>query len=648
MPEVNQSGHGNELSPAQVQSVRRELDLILSSNRFTGSKRCQEFLRLIVEHALVGELDQLRERMIGVEMFGRQVDYDTPNDAVVRVRATEVRKRLGQYYAERAGTPAVRIELPAGSYVPRFSWVKAEELSEIRPGPERSISAEKVAVQPLQDQSPGILTNRFAPGKRRLIAGIGVCLIALAAIAYFNRQRWLTSNGRIQSLVVLPLENLSGDPKQDYFADAMTEELTVDLGQVSALRVISRTSAMNYRNTKKSVPDIARELRVDGVVEGSVVREGNEARITAQLIDARNDRHIWARAYTRGLGSFLALQREVAQEIADAIKIELSPQEKARLQRTRIVDIEAQDEYLLGAHLLDVGDPQHALGYFQKAVEKDPDFAQAYAALSHTYSLLGGDGLLPYIEAFSKAKASAMKAIELDEGLADGHLALADAVANLDWDWGTQEQELKRALELNPSGASAHWAHAFALEKLGRIPEALAQLRIVLQLDPVSSQSAAEAVEANYYARQYDASLDQLRRLQAANPQRVLLPFWFGVVYREKGLYEDSVRAFMNLGDHPHALGHMGNAYARWGREAEARAIIPRLQEHIRQNGIGTYEVGLVYAALGDKDSAFEWLEKAYAIRDKGLTFLKVDPCLDPLRSDPRFQDLLRRVGLPL
>jgi len=646
-PEGNQPGHGDELSATEVQSIRRELELILSSNEFAASRRCQEFLLLIVEHTLTGEFDQLRERMIGVEMFGRQVDYDTSNDAVVRVRATEVRKRLSQYYAQRDGSPAVRIEIPAGSYIPRFSWAKAEEAPEYRPEPEIATTGKQVAGQPLADQSLKVDTKRSA-SKPLLVVGIGVCLIALAASAYFYRQRLLPSSGRIQSLVVLPLENLSGDPKQDYFADAMTEELTVELGQVSALRVISRTSAMIYKNSKKSLPDIARELNVDGVVEGSVVREGNEARITAQLIDAKLDRHIWARTYTRDMGSVIALQGEVAQEIADAISVEVSPREKARLRRTGPVDIEAQDQFLLGSHLLDVGDPEHALGYFQQAVENDPNFAQAYAALSHTYSLLGQDGLMPYVEAFSKAKASAVKAIELNGDLSEGHLALADAVANLDWDWRTELQELKRALELNPSGASAHWAYANALEKLGHTQEALTQLRIMQQLDPVSSQSVAEAAETYYYARQYQASMDQLKRLDAANPQRVLLDFWFGVVYREMGLYQQAVREFTNVGNHAHAIGHMGNAYARWGRQAEAQIMIARLQEHIRQNGIGTYEVALVYAGLGDKDSAFAWLEKAYLVRDKGLTYLRVDPCLDPLRSDPRFQDLERRVGLLL
>jgi tetratricopeptide (TPR) repeat protein len=405
---------------------------------------------------------------------------------------------------------------------------------------------------------------------------------------------------------------------------------------------------MNYKDRKKSVPEIAQELKVDGVVEGSVVREGNEARIVAQLIDARSDRHIWARTYMRDLGSILALQREVAREIADAVSIELRPQEKARLGRAGTVDTEAQDLYLLGAHLLDEGDPQNALGYFRKAVEKDPDFSQAYAALSRTYSSLGQAAVMAHAEAFPKSKAAALKAIELDEALPDGHLALADAVANQDWDWVTQQQQLKLALELNPSGASAHWAYALVLEKLGRTDEAMAQLRIMRQLDPVSSQSSAEVVEAYYYARQYDAALDELRRLQAANPQRIFLEFWDGVICREKGLYDRSVKAFMKISDRPFALGHMGNAYARAGRLAEARAIIPKLQEHIRRDSLGTYEIALVYAGMGEKDQAFEWLEKAYAVRDMGLSFLKVDPGLDPLRSDPRFQAMLRRVGLPL
>jgi TolB-like protein/Flp pilus assembly protein TadD len=659
MPEARQSGSESVLSAAQVQLVRRELDLILSSEAFAGSRRCQEFLHLIVEHALAGEIDSLRERMIGVEMFGRRVDYDTSNDAVVRVRATEVRRRLGQYYAELGKPPAVRIEIPSGSYVPKFSWQQPEIPPESPPGPVNvTARATAPAIAPVTTpetipppepgwQHPQAPTTR-SPRNLRLLAGGIASLIALAAIAYFTIRRFFPSHGGIQSIVVLPLANLSGDPAQGYFADGMTGELTTDLGQVSALRVISETSAMTYKGTKKMLPEIARELRVDAVVEGSVEREGDQARITAQLIDAKTDRHIWARSYTRHLSSMLALQGEVAKEIADAIRIELTPQEKAHLGRTGTVNLEAQDLYLLGAHVLDVGDPQHALGYFQKAVERDPDFAQAYAALSRAYFSLGQNGVMAYAEAFPKAKATALKAIELDEALADGHLALADVVADLDWDWVTQERQLKRALELNPSSASVHWAYAFALEKLGRIDEALVQLRIMRQFDPVSSQSTADAVDAYYYARRYDIALDELRRLDAANPQHITVDFWYGVIYREKGLYDQSVKAFMKWGDNPHALGHMGNALARAGRVTEARATIPKLQEHIQRDGIGAYEVALVYAGLGEKDQAFAWLEKAYAVRNKGLTFLKIDPCLDPLRSDPRFQDLLRRVGLPL
>jgi tetratricopeptide (TPR) repeat protein len=407
---------------------------------------------------------------------------------------------------------------------------------------------------------------------------------------------------------------------------------------------------MTYKATKKTLPEIARELGVDAVIEGSVVREGSGVRTTAQLIDARTDHQLWACTYDRNLTNVLALQGEVAQAIADEIRIQVTPEEKTRLARARArpVNIEAQDLYLLGAHLLEVGDPQHALAYLQQAVEKDSDFAQAYAALSRAYFSLGQNGVMAYAEAFPKAKAAALKAIELDEALADGHLALADVVADLDWDWVTQERQLKRALELNPSAASVHWAYAFALEKIGRTDEALAQLRIMRQLDPVSSQSAADAVDAYYYARQYDIALDELKRLDAANPQYITVDFWYGIIYREKGLYDQSIKAFMKWGDNPHALGHMGNALARAGRVAEARAVIPQLQEHIRRDGIGSYEIALVYAGLGEKDQAFAWLEKAYAVRNKGLIFLKVDPCVDPLRSDPRFQNLLRRVGLPL
>jgi len=642
MPETGPSEGPDVLSDEQVQLVRSELEAIVSSSAFAGSKRGQEFLRLVVDHTLAGRIDSLRERMIGVEMFGRKVDYDTSNDAVVRVRASEVRKRLNQYYSELRSRPPVRLELPSGAYVPKFYWEQPEPVPRRPDEPNPTISAQDITPA----ATPPPAGKRTLRGDWRVLTGLAVTALTLIAIAtYVTASRRSAAPGSIRSVAVLPLRNLSGDPQQENLADALTEELTTSLGHISALRVISRTSTSAYKHTNKALPEIARELGVDAVVEGSVFREGNQARITAQLIDARTDRHIWAKSYDRHLNSILALLGEVAQEIGDAIRIALTPEEKLRLARGRPVDLQAQEQYLLGQHLLDSGKPQEALPYFQKAVAQDPDFARAHAGLADTYGLLGQWGLMAYSEAFQNQQAEAQKAIALDEALAEAHVQLGTAAENLNWDWGTEETQLRRALELNPSSASGHWAYCLFLEKVGRIGEALDQMKIASALDPVSDRPFVNSADALYFARQYDRAMAQTRRISATTRVR---SFFEAVINREKGAYDQAINEFLKMGDEPHALGHMGNAYARAGRSAEARATIPRLQTHIQKDGIGTYEVALVHAALGERDQAFAWLEKAYAVRDKGLTYLKIDPCADPLRSDPRFADLLRRVGLPL
>ena len=427
----------------------------------------------------------------------------------------------------------------------------------------------------------------------------------------------------------------------------MTEELIADLGQVSALRVISRTSTMTYKGTTKTLPQIARELGVDTVVEGSVLRQGNQVRITAQLIDARTDHHIWARSYVRDLNDVLTLQGEVARTIADQIRIAVTPEEGARLARPRTVDPEAQELYLQGKQALDTGDPRSGIGYFQKAIDKDPNYAQAYAALADSYGWMGQAGWMPYSEAFPKEKAAAIKAIALDEALPGGHLQLAHAAMNFEWDWATEGKEIKRALELNPNSAPVHWAYAGHLERMGRLPEAISEMQLALQLDPISSRAFLNSAFIYYYARQYDRALLQMQRATALPHEPDLLIFALAIIYVEKGKYEEAIQQFQKLGDQPHALGHMGNAYARMGREAEAREMISELQKQVQNTGVGVYEIALVYAGLGEKDEAFAWLEKSFAARDKGLTCLKIDPCLDPLRSDSRFQDLIRRVGFP-
>jgi TolB-like protein len=647
-------------SPEAAGLVRDHLKEVIASRAFAGSKRAQDFLQLIVEHALAGRFDSLRERVIGAEMFGRPIDYDTANDAVVRVKATEVRKKLAQYYQESGKNTAVRIELPIGSYVPKFQWESLE--TSVQPSAETDLSvfAEGTTAQATfgERSKAEISVPLNLPGEKsrrgsRVLVSVLLGLGLIAIIGYASFKGWSKdSNGgaKISSIAILPLENLSGDPSQDYFADGITEELIADLGQISALRVISRTSAMTYKGTKKTLPEIARELGVDAIVEGSVVRERNQVRITAQLINAKTDDHIWAHNYVRDLTSVLALQGEVAQAIADEISINVTPQEQARLARARPVNGEAHDLYLQGIYLLNQGDPKKAVGYLQDAIDKDPNYARAHAALANGYGWIGEAGWLAYSEAFPRQKIEATKAIELDDSLPQGHAELADAVMDLSWDWTTTEKELKRALELNPNLASVHTTYAFYLQRVGRLPEAIAEVKLVLQLDPVSSRSFYSAGVVYYFAHQYDEALSQLQRAHVLEPHppKFLFPFESGVIYAEKGMYGRAVGEFQKLGDQPHALGHMGNVYGRMERVGEARATISRLEEHVQKNGIGRYEIALVYAGLGEKDAAFTWLEKSYDVRDKGLTYLKIDPCMDPLRSDPRFARLVRRVGLPI
>jgi TolB-like protein len=640
-PVLNPEGY----SPEQSGLVRDHLKDVFASKAFAGSKRAQDFLQLIVEHALAGRTDSLRERMIGAEMFGRRIDYDTANDAVVRVKATEVRRKLAQYYQESTKRALVRIELPSGSYIPKFHWeFQAPSLPDPQPGPQPGDDP-PVVTQPSAIAAPPAESFR----RRRVVASTLAGLALMAAIGYIGFKIWPRgSPAEHHAIAVLPLQNLSGDPQQDYFADSMTEELIADLGQFSASRVISRTSTMTYKATTKTLPQIARELGVDTVVEGSILRQGNQVRITAQLIDARTDHHLWARSYVRSLNDVLTLQAEVARTIADQIRIAVTPEERARLARSRTVDPEAEELYLQGMQALGSGNPRSGIGYFQKAIDQDPNYAQGYAALASSYGWMGEAGWMPYSEAFPNQKAAAIKAIALDEDLPEGHVQLANAAMNLDWDWATEGKELKRALELNPNSAPVRWAYSNYLELMSRFPEAIGESQLALQLDPISSRAFVSSAFVYYYARQYDQALLQMQRAAALPHEPAQLIFPLGVIYTEKGMYEEAIQQFKKLGDQPHALGHMGNAYARMGREAEAREMIFELQKHVQNTGIGRYEIALVYAGLGEKDEAFAWLEKSFAARDKGLIYLKIDPPLDPLRSDPRFQDLVRRVGLPL
>jgi TolB-like protein/Flp pilus assembly protein TadD len=523
----------------------------------------------------------------------------------------------------------------------------------------------RAAIAPVSP--PAVAVARTSPVRRRWMVGMAAgTLVAVAAAVLLAlnvaglRDRLLTAVGRhpsvlaprIDSIAVLPLENLSGDPTQEYFSDGMTEELIATLGKISALRVISRTSVMQYKGTKKPLPQIGKELNADALIEGSVLRAGDRVRITAQLIQASNDKHLWAETYDRDLRDVLTLQSEVAQAITREIRTTVTPEEQTRLASTRRVNPEAYELYLKAIRIgraataFDSKAWSEVKELNQQAVEKDPGYAPAYVALAGSYLWATDGGLLPYAEASSKAKALALRALAIDDSVDGGHEVLGSAAIFNDWDWVAADRESRRALELDPNSAWAHVFRSAYLLWVGRSEEAIREAKRVADLDPVMPGPYGGLVWPYYAGRQYDRALEALRLGQEINPKWDF-PWGRAIVLSELGRYSEAIAVYKKIGEHPFVWGHLGNLYARMGKRAEAQEMIRKLKERAEKDKIGIYEVDLVYAGLSEKDQALEWLEKAYDAHDKGMLYSKIDPCLDPLHSDPRYQDLLRRMNFP-
>jgi len=496
---------------------------------------------------------------------------------------------------------------------------------------------------------------------RRVWLAFLACAFLVALLVGFNvgglRQRFLgrPDASGIRSLAVLPLENLSHDAEQEYFADGMTEALTTELAQISSLKVISHTSVVQFKGTKKSLPQIAQELGVDAVVEGAVQRSGDKVGITVQLIHAPSDRHLWAKSYERGLRDVLALQREVAQAITDEIKAKLTPPEKARLASARSINSEAYENYLRGRFLLSTqGDVEarRGMAYFQQAIQKDPNYALAYAGLAESYITLSQpwNGDLSPQEALPQAEAAARKALEIDDSLGEAQLALA-RVSLYHWDWPAAEKEYKRALELNPNDAMAHGWYGEYLEAMARNEEAIVELRQAIALDPLSSNHVAHLGSAFYHARRYDQGIREFQKALQLEPDMIYAHQGLGWVYEQKKMYREAIaeqEKGVNLTNRDaFAVASLGIVLGESGRKREAKKLLEELQEQSKQHYISPCLIALIQIGLGKRDQAIKSLEQGYTDRDQGMMYLKVDPEMDDLRSDPRFQDLLRRVGLP-
>jgi TolB-like protein/DNA-binding winged helix-turn-helix (wHTH) protein/Flp pilus assembly protein TadD len=527
-------------------------------------------------------------------------------------------------------------------------------------GSEETPPASDHAEEKARERPPFVTDRNRKRGQRTRrwqMAAISLVALVLAAIIYvkFFRGSSSVSAGDIKSLAVLPLENLSGDPSQEYFADGMTDALIGDLAKIRGLQVISRTSSMHYKGANKPLREIASELGVEAVVEGTVQRSGDRIQVRAQLIHAATDRHLWAETYERDLRDVLALQSEIAHAIVREIQIKIMPSERARLTTNRPVNRKAFDDYLQGRFLYfnryTIENLHTAVSFFNSAIAEDPAYAPAYVGLSDCYNSLGTEqiGALPPMDARRQAEEAAREALKIDNELSEAHVALG-FVKHFNWDWAEAEQEFKHAIELNPNNATAHQRYGGFLVSRGRMEEAIAEANRAQELDPFSLGISAFRGFILENARHYDEAIEQFRRVIAMDQSNYSAYWFLGHTYAANRQFDEAITASeraVAISRTPGALGFLGMNYGLAGRKAEANKILNELLELNRRHRYVTPPaLANVYIGLGDKDQAFFWLEKAYQERSNYLTFLKVFPADDPLRSDPRLDNLLRRMGL--
>jgi TolB-like protein len=459
---------------------------------------------------------------------------------------------------------------------------------------------------------------------------------------------------RIPSLVVLPLENLSGDPDQEYFTDGMTEALITSLAKISALRVVSRTTAMHYKGTRQLLPVIARELGVEMVVEGTVLRSGERVRISVQLIEARTDTHLWAESYERDLRDILALQAEVARAIANEIQIKLTPAEQIELARAPEVDPDLYEIYLRGLFQFNKRTPEglsKSASFFQQAIERDPNYAAAHAGLAHSVGRLGFWGVVTPAEGCGRAKIAARRALALDDTLSEAHAALSFALLHHDFAFTAAEEEGRRATTLDPRSPGAAQVWACCLITIGRLEEGVAEMLRSVQLDPLSLAHRWTAGILIFHARQNEHAIAQCRKAIELDPTfpPVHWTISFALLAENncQGAIEEMEGAVQAARRSSFYLGSLGYIYGRAGRDEQARAIIREMEELATRQYVSPYWIGLVHTSLDDRDAAFRYLEFAREDHAPWLAYIKVSPWFDNLRDDPRFDDLLRRMNFP-
>ena len=624
-----------------------ELDLRAGELRKHGLRiRLQEqpfqvLVMLLEHHGEVVTREELQKRLWPADTF---VDFDHGlNKAISKIREALGDSAESPRFVETVARRGYRFlaEVRAADTTPGTSPVPATQAPASTEARDRSNLAGEPA-----------MPKPVARPVARMVS-LFVVLLVIATLAVWKFYSWKRSSAVIRSLAVLPLESLSNDASQEYFADGMTDELISDLGQISALRVISRTSVMAYKRTNKPLPQIARELNVDAVVEGTVLHSGDQVRITAQLIEASSDKHLWSQSYEGELRDTLALQNQVARAVADQIRINLNAQERTALKSVRVVNPQAYESYLKGRYFWNkrTADALRvALAYFNQAIDEDPKYAEPYSGLADTYALLGDwqyAAMTPK-EALPKAKAAAIKALELDNTLGEAHNSLAFCLDGFDWDFNSAGKEFRRAIELNPGYATAHHWYAWHLSLVGQNEEAIVEMKKAESLDPLSIIINADLAELLVLAHYYDESIRQSHKTIEMDPTFALAHNQLGQAYLQKQMPDEAItelqKAVQLSAGSPTCIANLARAYAASGKKSEAVKLLSDLKKRSNASYSHASEIAVVYAALDDKAQAMNWIEKGYEERFNPGVLLR--PGFDPLRSDARFQDLLRRIGL--
>ncbi|MBI4906667.1 MAG: tetratricopeptide repeat protein [Acidobacteria bacterium] len=606
--------------PPLPDAVRGQLEKTLSSKTFESSPQLCRFLRFLVDQEIAGRGAELKEFVLAMEVFGKGDSFDPRVDTVVRTEARRLRQKLMEYYQSEGRGDAIEIILPKGCYRAVFQ----------PPRPEVS--------------SPSRSSTVPHRSSRWIATAIGISLLAAGGYWLWAR-RQPAGRVRLPSIAVIPLESLSADPEQEHFADGMTDALVTDLAKIQALSVISRTSMLQYKKTKKRVLEIGRELKADYVVEGTVTRAGDRIRITAQLIAAPSDRHLWADSFERSGRDILGMQGEIAQAIANHVHIRITPQEHARLGE-RPVSFEAWDLYSRGRSEWQTREMDRlykSVDYFKQAIAREQRYARAFAGLADSYFAI--ESRTDRQDFLALGCEASKKAVELDANLGEAHATLSSCAD--DWAWSERERHYRRSLELSPGYATGHAWYGGLLIATGRFEAGLAEIRHAVELDPLAPAIRGALGWALYITRRYDDAIAQNRRTLEIFPNSVEAHLHLGLAYTAKRMHPDAIaileKAMKLTAGGPPVATLLAHAHARAGNIRPARRL---LEDFEKREGIAPILFGLLYMDTGDKDRAFEWFDRAVERRSRFSDELKVEPMYEPLRSDPRWALLLRKMNL--